>query len=309
MLRAAWGDSGYRPSHGSGFSTLSLPGLLSNIANKFLLNGWEGGDMTWSRIASITSVNDFKTRTSYRLNGFLTYEQVGKSGDIKHGQVTEETYTNRAKTYGAMLAITREDFINDDLGALTSVPRELGFGAIDKLNSVFWTEFLDNSAFFAAGNSNVSAGVLSIANVTAAEAVLLKQTKPNGEPLALRAETLLVPPELKRTAMQIVGSTLVVTGENTTVGNANVWEGELRVESAPYLSNSTFTGNSAVAYYMLANPSRIAVIDVAFLNGRQTPVIETADAEFSTLGIRMRGYHDFGVAKQEPRGGVRSTGA
>lgn len=309
MLRAAWGKDGYRPVHGSGFSTTSLPNLLSNIANKFLLNGWEGGDMTWSRIASITPVNDFKTRTSFRLNGFLTYAEVGKSGDIPHGQVGEEVYTNRAQTYGAMLAITREDFINDDLGALTGVPRELGFGAIDKLNDVFWTIFLNNGSFFDSGNNNVSTGVLGLDAVTAAEGVLLKQTKPNGEPLALRAETLLVPPELKRKAMSIVGSSLIVTGENTTLGNANVWQGELRVESAPYLSNTTYSGSSPVAFYLLANPSRIAVIDVAFLNGRQTPIIETADAEFHTLGIRFRGYHDFGVALQEPRGGVRSTGA
>ena len=28
----------------------------------------------------------------------------------------------------------------------------------------------------------------------------------------------------------------------------------------------------------------------------------------NVLGIQMRGYHDFGVALQEPRGGVKSKG-
>jgi transketolase len=36
--------------------------------------------------------------------------------------------------------------------------------------------------------------------------------------------------------------------------------------------------------------------------------IETAQADFDTLGIVMRGYHDFGVALQDPRGGVKSKG-
>ncbi len=44
---------------------------------------------------------------------------------------------------------------------------------------------------------------------------------------------------------------------------------------------------------------RMPVIEVAFLNGQQMPTVESADADFNTLGIQMRGYHDFGVAKQE----------
>jgi hypothetical protein len=51
------------------------------------------------------------------------------------------------------------------------------------------------------------------------------------------------------------------------------------------------------------------VIESVFLNGQQTPTVEAADADFDTLGIQMRGYHDFGVAKQEYRGGIRSKGA
>jgi hypothetical protein len=34
----------------------------------------------------------------------------------------------------------------------------------------------------------------------------------------------------------------------------------------------------------------------------------TAEADFHQLGIQMRGYHDFGVELQDPRGGVKSKG-
>ena len=36
--------------------------------------------------------------------------------------------------------------------------------------------------------------------------------------------------------------------------------------------------------------------------------VETADADFNVLGVQMRGYHDFGVALQDPRGGLRAKG-
>ena len=50
------------------------------------------------------------------------------------------------------------------------------------------------------------------------------------------------------------------------------------------------------------------VIEVALLNGQESPTIETAEADFNTLGIQMRGYHDFGCALQDPKAGVRSKG-
>jgi len=39
---------------------------------------------------------------------------------------------------------------------------------------------------------------------------------------------------------------------------------------------------------------------LAFLNGQESPTIETAEADFNVLGIRMQGYHDFGCALQDP---------
>ena len=51
------------------------------------------------------------------------------------------------------------------------------------------------------------------------------------------------------------------------------------------------------------------MIEVCFLNGQETPTVEEADANFSTLGVEMRGYHDFGVAKQDYRAAVKSKGS
>ena len=42
--------------------------------------------------------------------------------------------------------------------------------------------------------------------------------------------------------------------------------------------------------------------------GQESPTIETAEADFNVLGVQMRGYHDFGIALQDPKGGVKSKG-
>jgi len=310
VQRAAFGMLGRREVHAAGFSTISLPGILSNTMNKFVREAFMNVDQTWRAISAVRPVNDFKQISTYSLTGDLDYEQIGPAGEIKHGTLGEETYTNQALTYAKLVAITRTDIINDDLGALMAVPRRLGRGGATKLNNVFWTMFLNNSSFFAAGNNNVSAGALNTANLTAAEVVFMNQTDPDGQPLGAMPAILLVPPTLKNTALALMNSMLVVNGgTNTTIPSGNVFEGRYRVASSPYMENASYTGNSTTAYYLLADPNDIPVIETVFLNGRDMPVVETAEAEFDTLGVQTRAYHDFGVNLQEYRGGVRSTGA
>ena len=103
------------------FSTFSLPGILSNVANKFLLDGFSAVESSWRQITAVRSVSDFKRVTSYRLTGGFEYQEVGPDGELKHAEVGEESFGNQARTYGRMFAITRTDLINDDLGALTVV--------------------------------------------------------------------------------------------------------------------------------------------------------------------------------------------
>jgi hypothetical protein len=48
---------------------------------------------------------------------------------------------------------------------------------------------------------------------------------------------------------------------------------------------------------------------VSFLNGQEQPTVESADADFDTLGVDFRGYHDFGCDQSEYLAGVKSKGA
>lgn len=306
VQRAAFGQL---PIHASGFSTISLPNVFSNTANKFLRAGFESIDQTPLKIAAIRPVNDFKPITTVSLTGDLTFEKVGAAGEIKHGTLGEETYSNQADTHAKMLTITRRDIVNDDLGALIDAPRKLGRGAALKLNDIFWTEFLNNSTFFTSGRANVSTdtGLLGLVGLEQADTIFMNQTDPDGNPLGTRPEILLVPTSLKGTALTLMNSENIKGDANEPDGNP--WRDRFRVESSPYMSNSNYTGHSASAWYLLADPAALPVIEIVALNGRVEPVIETADADFNTLGVQMRGYSDVGVQKQEYRAGVRADGS
>ena len=292
-------------------STYSIPNILSNVANKFALAGFYSVDQTWSRIAARRSTNDFKQITSLRLTGNLQFLRLPPSGEIKSGEIGERAYLNQAHTFARLIGISREDWINDDTGALTGTARELGIGGGDAINNEFWSVFLNNGTFFAAGNNNVGpAGVLSLQSIGAADAVFRLQTKPNGRPLGLVAAILLVPVAKRIDALNAINSTIVVASTTTDkpLPNQNVLQGAYTVLSSPYMSNPAYTGNSTTAFYLLADPGQLAVIEGVFLFGVEVPTIETADFDWDQLGTSLRGYLDFGFALQEFRGGVRSPG-
>ena len=296
----------------AGFSTIDVGGILSNVANKFLLEGFFSVERTWRNICSVRNVSDFKTVTSYRLIGKDQYEQVAPGGELKHGSLGEESYNNKADTYGLLLSIDRRDIINDDLGAITTVPRKLGRGSGLKINDVFWATFLANTNFFKAANNNLLEGtdtVLGIDGLTNAEVAFMNQVDADGKPIGVMPAILLVPPALSAMGTMLHKSLEIRnTASNAKYPVANPHAGKYRPEVSRYLSNSHYPGHSANAWYVLADANDLAVIEVAFLNGQESPTIETAEADFNVLGIQMRGYHDFGCALQEPRGGVKNTG-
>lgn len=303
-----------------GFSTLSLPGLLSNVANKEILMGYKEEDQTWREIAVVKSVSDFKQTTSYRLLDNMEFEPIGPTGKIKHGTLGEESYTRQAKTYAKMYSLTRDHFINDDLEALQEIRTRVGAGGAKKLNNVFWTRFLDNASFFTSARGNYITGAttnLGIDGVGLEAGVTafrkMRTTAADGKKrIGGRPSILLVPPELEFIATRLYASVAVNTGgaaTATSVPDANIHANKYRPVVCDWLSDADFTGNSATAWYLFRDLGQGAAMAVSFLNGVQEPTVESADADFSQLGVDFRGYFDFGCDLAEPLAGLKSKGA
>ena len=296
------------------FSSNDVAGILSNLLNKVLLETQAEGNTEWRQFAKISTVNDLKTKTSYRLTSGVEYEEVGPGGEIKLGTLGEESYEIKARTYAKGLGISRADIINDDLGAFEQVREHLGLGANQKLNSLFYTTFLDDAAFFASGNANLVTGAgsaLGHGAIKTAITKLRKQTSggTGAKQLNLQPLFMLVPPELEWLAKELVQSAEIRDTTASTVRGASNTLPRMTVIVSPFLSNTGITGYSTTAWYVLADPRMAPVMEVAFLNGQEAPAIESAEADFFELGIRWRGVHDFGVAKLDYRGGVKNNGA
>lgn len=298
------------------FDATSLPGILSNTANKVLLAGYESVEDVWQKCFKKGAVSDFKKHTRYRLFDKMGFQKVGPGGELKHGELSEQEFSNQAETWGIMFSLTRQMIINDDLGALYDIPYRIGIGAADAVSDAIWSLVLSNpvsggNAFFSiANNSLLTNGELTIAGLSAAKKVFYKKTAPNGKPINVRPKYLLVPPELEDKANILTTAEMVNETTTTDVPspNKNPHRGAYEILVCPYLSNPSYTGASEKDYYLIADPNRIPAFEIAFLGGKDTPTVEQAEADFNTLGVQFRGYLDFGVKEQDFRGILKVQG-
>ena len=307
-------DSG-RGARNMGVSTVSLPQTLSNVQHKTMLAAFVRTDDPIPMIARESGVSDFKEVTRIRLNGVGRFEEVGPDGVIKQTELGEEAFGNRAKTYARGLTLTREMMINNDLGSFAELPRLMGRMARLARLRVFFGEFLDNAAFFSASGKSpnlLGAGAgsaLSIDGLTAADALLSDMPGPDGDPYGIDPAYLLVPTALKVTARELYDETKINQDTASKKPAGNPHAGKFEVISSPYLNNSKVSGGSATAWYLLADPADVAAIEVVYLNNRRVPFIDRAVVDPDVLGMKWRGYFDFGVRKQDPRAVVKSPGA
>jgi len=307
-IRAALRADGAVQASGSGWSNVTLTGILGNVANKSLLAGYGLVNDPWRNWCKVVSRSDFKSAAAYRLDMTGGYQKVASTGELKSAKLAETGFTGaQVDTYGMMLSLSRQMIINDDLGAFAQLPTQMGRRSAQGVRDAIYAALLGASGTFFAttGNKNKLTGstsALSVTSLAAAEVLLGNQADANGSVIGLTGKTLLVGNANAVTARTIYASTNLKG--STDAPEANIFAGKYEPAVTALL-----TGTSAAYWYLIADAMECALMEVAFLNGNEAPVIESASTDFATLGVQWRMYHDFGCALQDPKAGVFAVGA
>lgn len=299
------------------FSTSELSGIVGNVANKALQTAFATAPSVAEQITATRSHQNFQPNTVYSLalNGEL--QPVAADGELKHMRTSEESRTRQVETRGAVLSISRRDLINDDLNAFADTAQALGRKAVHSRERTLFAALNatgNGSSFFTTARANYFEGAatnLQSSSLQTATQMFRDQVGPDGLPVMIEPSILVVPTALEYTAKELMNSQYVVGPTSAKTPSANVWQGAYRVLTSPWLSNSQLSGASSTAWYLLGNPADLAALEIAYLNGLQTPTVEYfgMDASPEVLGVSWRVYYDFGVALAEYRAGVKSKGA
>lgn len=301
-------------THRGGQNTTSdFAVLLENTMHKILLAAYAVTPDTWTRFCDIGSVSDFRAHNRYLMGTFGALDVVPESGEYKNKSIPDgrkESIT--AATKGNIINISRQAIINDDMGAFTRVITMLGRAAklsveVDvyaalALNSGLGPLLSDAKTLFHADHGNIGTGAaLSVASFDADRVVMASQKDISGnEILDLRPEILLLP-------IGLGGAARVINQAQYDVDVSNKFQVPNKVVGMyrDIVDTARMTGTRR---YSFASPSVAPVLEVAFLDGQQEPVLETKDG-WRVDGTEMKVRLDYAVGAVGYLGAVTNAGA
>jgi len=309
-------------------STSDFPAILGNVMYRSLIEWAKSVPDAWRSYVATGDLADFRPAT--RVIGYEAEDlvDVGENGAYLDSALADASYTVRLSTFGRSFSINRRVIINDDLGYIRKQPQRFGRAAGRSIATFVAQTLLEgngntfdsNPLFDAGTHSNAASGggsAISSTNIQTGITGLQSQTV-LGVFHSVMAKWLLVPPALQWTARQILNSAIIVAagtaGTVTQLGNVNVLNGALGLAIDPFLS-------SATGWYVLADPADVPILDVGFLNGKQTPDLlverptlqniaggdDPFELEFDTLNYKVR--YDYGGATALWWGGYYFAGA
>ena len=289
-------------------STDDFPNLLTSAGNRTLLDAYNAAQSPLKALARKIDAPDFRTLTSLRLSEMPQLDKIEEGGEITRGTRAESKESFRVFTYAKIFGLTREALINDDLGAFTKASTEFGRAAASReanelaalftANSGNGVNLDDGNALYSTAHANKagSGAALSVASVGAARQALREMKGLDGKtPIGVAPKHLVVGPAKETEAEQVLTALLA-----TQVSNVNPFGGKLTLHVEPRL-----TGN---AWRLFADPSEIATIVIAYLNGNQGPSVATREG-WDTLGIEFRAVLDFGCGIESAKGTYLNPGA
>lgn len=280
--------------------------ILANVANKAMLKGYEEAGETFQRWTAAGSLPDFKPQSRVDLNLFPSLEKVEEGAEYTYGTIGDRGESIQLATYGRLFSVTRQAIINDDMSAMVRVPQRMGRAAIRTVGSLVYAILTgnplmaDGQPLFSAAHNNDGSDALSIDGLDNGRIAMALQQDPDGHAaggLNIAPAYLIVPVALSGEARILLNSQYV-PGE-TFVPN--------RVQGfAELVFDARLDANSSTEFFLAASPSIYDTIEVAYLNGVQTPVLEQKEG-WGVDGVEFKVRLDAGVKALDFRGLYRSN--
>ncbi len=300
---------------GRAFTTSSsdFPVLLEGANRTILLANYNAASDTWRRFCTTGSVSDFRDHKRLRMGTFGDLEALRENGEYKTKKISDADFEKvSVDTKGNLINITRKMIINDDLSWLLRLPEMLGRAAARSIENDVYALLKEGSGLgplmadgkrlFHDDHGNIATpGAPTVAVLDAMRQQMAQQKdKDNNDFLDIRPHLALSP--------LAIGSTLRELNAmeyNSTASKEERRPNIIRGIFNDVIDTPRLTGT---AFYMFANPSEEAVVEVNFLNGQETPYMESENG-FTTDGVQWKIRLDYGVDAIGWRGAIRNAGA
>lgn len=322
IARAAIGDPkamqrmGIRresPYHTTG----SFANLMLDAANKTLLAGYEEAPYTWSLWGrQANSVDDFKNINRIRYSESPDLVEVPEGAEYPEGAMSDSKESYKVAKFGRKFTVSWETVVNDDLDAISRTPAMHGNAARRTQNKKMYEVLTSNptmgdgyslfSSSHASGdNTSGSAAAPSVTTLNAAFVKMMKQKGLSTDVvLSIVPRYIIVPVNYSATVLELLGS-ISYNAANNNEGVKNIYGPSGDRPLTPVIEPQ-LDANSSTNWYLAADPSQVDTVELAFLSGEESPVLES-EWDFNTDTYKYKIRQTFGVKAIDWRGLYRNA--
>ena len=294
--------------------TAAFPAILDTAIQKNIVSVYQNVPTTFEEWTGEGTLKDFKATDdhSYIIGGAGDLLLVPEDGGLKADTPsTEKLPTRKLETYGRQFSMSRQAFINDDIGFLTEIPGLYAARAKQQINRQCYRvlfhngTIFDGKTLFHADHRNLME-TGSAPTIESMKAMLIKmrtQKDPFGKSIHVVPETVIVP----------VGYEFlldVLFNSDRLPGSANNDINPLRSRKMKVVSDgelNALAGDNPCPWFMVANWMTAKGIQVDYLNGQKQPTIRRGEKP-GTLGFVWDIYMDWGIAVRDFRGLLKNPG-
>ncbi|SOB98850.1 Mu-like prophage major head subunit gpT [Rhodobacter sp. JA431] len=280
---------------------------LGIASNKLLLNAYVASESQLKRASREVMAADFRPINTVQVSNGMGLDKVNEAGEFTRGTIAEAGEAFAVETYGKVFALTRQAFVNDDLGVLSNTARIQGTGAalteaklfasLLEKNAGLGPTMQDGKTLFHADHGNIAASgrAPNVTSLTEARTALRRQKGLSGEAIQVQPAFLIVPPELETVAQQLVAAI-----NASSVDQVNPFAEKLDVLVDANLK-------SATRWYLSAAPGVPDGMLHAYLDGARGPQIFTREG-FDVDSMEFKVRLDFGCGFADHRAWFMNPG-
>lgn len=294
--------------------TAAFPAILDNTIRKSIVHLYNHVPTTFQAWTTTGSLKDFKETKDheYVIGGAGDFLLVPENGELKHDTPkTQSLPSRKLDTYGRQFSMSRQAFINDDIGFLTEIPGLYATRAKKTIDKAVYTLIFKNGKIFDGKNlfgddhSNlISTGSKpSQASIQKIILQMQKQKDPFGEAIYITPQHIVVPVGYEFDLAVILHSTQVTGSANNDINP--LYNYPLNVVQTPVLN--ALAGTNPAPWFMVANSMSAKSIQVDYLNGQDKPTVRRMESP-GVLGFTWDIYLDWGIAIRDYRGIAKNPG-
>ena len=294
--------------------TAAFPAILDQTIRKSIVELYNRVPTTFQAFTTKGSLKDFKTTADheYVIGGVGDFLLVPENGEIKPDiPSTQVLPTRKLDTYGKQFSMTRQAFINDDIGFLTEVPGLYATAAKKTIDKQVYKILFNNDTIFDGktlfhnDHKNLMASGTKPTQAAIQGMILQmqKQTDQFGEAIYINPQTIVVPVGYEFDLAVILRSAQVVGSSNNDINP--LYNYPLQIVQSPVLN--ALAGGNACPWFMVADRGSCRGIQVDYLNGQETPTTRRMETP-GQLGFVWDMWLDWGISVRDWRGLCKNPG-